>query len=109
KYPELAAIPTQFNTQDPSVNWLHPEGSVFSRNIIFEGNPNIQRGFISADLTSSKSFSPVDAFKEQVDNLTGQDPLFVNEGALDLTLQPNSPAFSIPGFQAIPFNQIGIQ
>jgi hypothetical protein len=37
------------------------------------------------------------------------DPLFVDEKNLDLTLGPGSPALQIPGFQPIPFHQIGIR
>jgi hypothetical protein len=33
----------------------------------------------------------------------------VDETNLNLALQTNSPAFSIPGFQPIPFNQIGLE
>jgi hypothetical protein len=38
-----------------------------------------------------------------------QDPLFVDEAKLDLTLRPESPALKIPGFQPIPFASIGIK
>jgi hypothetical protein len=41
------------------------------------------------------------------DNLPDMNPLFVDEAALDLSLQPSSPAFSMPGFQPIPFGRIG--
>ena len=42
-------------------------------------------------------------------NLVEQDPLFVDEKSLDLRLQPNSPAYSIPGWETIPFERIGIE
>jgi hypothetical protein len=34
-------------------------------------------------------------------------PLFADEESLDLTLLPESPAYSIPGFEPIPFGDIG--
>jgi hypothetical protein len=37
------------------------------------------------------------------------DPLFVDEAQLNLDLQPSSPAFDIPGFEPIPFHDIGIK
>lgn len=43
------------------------------------------------------------------DNLPDQDPLFVDEANLDMNLHPNSPAFTIPGFEPIPFDAIGLQ
>ena len=111
KYPELAEIPMTFATQDPSVRWLYPEGSVFKSNISFGGNPDtrVVNGIFDLDRTIPPVNSPISYFEEVSNNIDGQDPLFVNEGSLDLNLQPSSPAFSIPGFQAIPFNQIGVQ
>ena len=111
KYPELAEIPTTFATQDPSVRWLYPEGSVFKSNISFGGNPDtrVVNGIFDLDRTIPPVNSPISYFEEVSNNIDGQDPLFVNEGSLDLNLQPSSPAFSIPGFQAIPFDQIGVQ
>jgi hypothetical protein len=48
-------------------------------------------------------------FAEMKDNVENQDPHFVDEANLDLSLKPDSPALQIPGFVPIPFNQIGIQ
>jgi len=42
------------------------------------------------------------------DNFQNQDPLFVDEAALDLRLQLDSPAYTLPGFQPIPFEHIGL-
>jgi hypothetical protein len=36
-------------------------------------------------------------------------PPSVDEAALDLNLRPESPAFTMPGFEAIPFDEIGIE
>jgi hypothetical protein len=46
-------------------------------------------------------------YREITNNLPDSDPLFVDEGTLDLTLREDSPAYSIPGFNPIPFKQIG--
>jgi hypothetical protein len=37
------------------------------------------------------------------------DPLFVDEEHLNLALQDGSPARELPGFEPIPFDEIGIQ
>jgi hypothetical protein len=47
-------------------------------------------------------------YAEIKDNVENQDPLFVDEAKLDLSLRPDSPALQIPGFAPIPFSQIGI-
>ena len=93
-YPAPAAIPNDYTLITP---YKPPGGTVFSRNVGW-ANTNIY----------SQSSSAFSYYAEMVNNLTNQDPLFVNEAALDLTLQTNSPAYSIPGFQAIPFKDIGI-
>ncbi len=97
-YPALAAIPDNWS-QIAGSHWLYPEGSVFSRNI----------GWQNELWTVEGSGSPLSHFAEQKDNVEDQDPQFVDEANLDLTLKSTSPALSIPGFQPIPFNQIGIQ
>jgi hypothetical protein len=53
--------------------------------------------------------NPFDHYAEIADNVEDADPLFVDEDNLDLNLQPDSPAFDIPGFVAIPFDDIGIE
>jgi hypothetical protein len=52
---------------------------------------------------------PSRAFAEIKDDVPDQDPLFVDEAKLDLTLRPESPALKIPGFVPIPFASIGIK
>jgi len=102
-YPELAAIPDDWDViSDPEGLWLYPEGSVFSRNL----------GFDNADFTRESNYGGTgtfDKYAEMVDNIENQDPLFVDEDKLDLSLQPDSPAYDTPGFESIPFGQIGIQ
>ncbi|MFC1609634.1 right-handed parallel beta-helix repeat-containing protein [Myxococcota bacterium] len=102
-YPELAAIPNDWATiSDPSATWLYPEGCVFSRNIGFDNVQWIRESNYGGTGTLNK-------YAEIADNIEDQDPLFVDEANLDLTLLPNSPALAIPGFVAIPFDQIGIE
>ena len=48
-------------------------------------------------------------FEDIGNNVVDTDPLFVNEAAMDLRLRPDSQAYLIPGFQAIPFENIGIR
>jgi hypothetical protein len=40
------------------------------------------------------------------ENLTTEDPLFVNEALLNFQLRPDSPAYK-SGFRGIPFEEIG--
>jgi hypothetical protein len=99
RYPACAAIPDDWATiTTPGTLWLFPEGCVLSRNITF-GNGNY------IDSTEGT----LDVYADISNNLEEVDPLFVDEANLDLGLQPNSPAYSIPGWQEIPFDSIGIQ
>ncbi len=102
-YPELAAVPDNWaELRDPASNWLYPEGCVFSRNL---GRQNevwmkeVNWGFGGTGALSKFTIE---------DNLENADPCFVDESTLDLRLGPASPAWTIPGFQQIPFEDIGI-
>jgi len=98
RYPECAAIPNDWNAIiDPGAQWLYPEGSVFSRNVGYENNDWIRA-----------SAETLAVYAEQIDNLEDVDPKFVDEANLDLSLQPDSPAYDLPGFEEIPFGEIGI-
>jgi hypothetical protein len=103
-YPALYAVPNDWAVLSASGSlWLYPEGSVFSRNLGFaNGDFTVEGNWVSGTTTFDK-------YAEMADNIADQDPLFVDEANLDLTLRPESPAFTIPGFQAIPFHQIGIE
>ncbi len=94
-FPQLAVVPTNWAAV-VSGNWLAPQGSVFSRNI----GTNDSIWIMNKNNATSY-------FQEVAHNLPDSDPLFVDEARLDLTLRTNSPAFTIPGFQDIPFRQIG--
>jgi hypothetical protein len=98
RYPECAAIPNDYAAiEAPTAKWLYPEGCVFSRNIGWQNGAWIS----GTDATAY--------YKELKDNVADQDPLFVDEAKLDLTLKPGSPALGIPGFAPIPFGEIGIK
>lgn len=94
-YPLCAATPNNW-TAITNGTWLRPEGNVFSRNIGYANGSWMH--------TTDHAFSH---FKEEDDNIEDADPLFVDEAGRDMTLQPNSPAYTIPGFEPIPFGQIG--
>jgi hypothetical protein len=101
-YPALQIIPNNFNLLGDLKN---PGGSVFTRN------------FGAKMASSSKwmnegTWGGPDAFDWYADtsnNLYGTDPLFVDEANRNMTLRPDSPVFTIPGFEPIPFDQIGIE
>jgi hypothetical protein len=100
RYPTLAAIPNDWN-QVNDTHWLEPEGSVFSCNVYTDTNALIADGNLGGS-------NPTAWYAEIANNLKA-DPLFVDEANLDLTLKPNSPAYTLPCFQEIPFGLIGIE
>ncbi|CAG0927105.1 hypothetical protein TFLX_00353 [Thermoflexales bacterium] len=99
-YPTLAAIPNDWN-QVNNTHWLEPEGSTFTCNIAWEINSMYSLGTWGGS-------DPL-AWYARSDNNLEADPLFVDEAHLDLTLRPNSPAYTLACFQAIPFSSIGIE
>ncbi len=102
-YPSLAEMPNDWATlSDPGNTWLYPEGCTFSRNLGFR-NTNFMRENLSGGTGT------FDKFAEIADNIEDQDPLFVDEAGGDLNLLSSSPAFTLPGFVEIPFDEIGIQ
>jgi hypothetical protein len=99
RWPECAAIPNDWTAiSSPPSHWLEPEGCELSRNVGFD-NGNWANG-------SAETFAAYAAIK---DNLDDVDPQFNDESALDLGLKPSSPAFGLPGFQEIPFSEIGVK
>lgn len=87
RYPTLVNV----LENDPMV----PKGNVVARNICWRG---------SWDEVEEKA-RPYATF---VDNLTGVDPLFVDEDAGNFALREDSPAFAL-GFRQIPFSRIGLR
>jgi len=102
-YPKLALIPNDWaQISDPAQLWLYPQGCVFSRNV----------GFANTNFTTesnSGGTGTFDKYEAMQDNIADQDPLFVDEASLNMSLKPGSPALSIPGWQAIPFDKMGIE
>ena len=99
-YPTCATIPDSCATiTTPGSKWLTPYNSVFTDNVAYG----------TRTLYTDDSTTTVSDYATFDNNLQGQDPLFVDAGALDFNLQPSSPAFALPGYMAIPFDSIGIQ
>ena len=89
KYPALATILNEGLTEAEK-----PKGNVISGNIAYCNTWLIEDG--------------VAQYMTFTNNLTNTDPLFVAEPD-NLQLQDNSPAYTIPGFQRIPVESIGMQ
>ena len=98
-YPDLAAIPDDWNQIQDS-HWQDPEGCIFSRNVIYDSE-----GFIAQGTWGGEN--ALDSYADVSDNLQDEDPMFVDEDNGDLNLKTDSQALAIPGFQPIPFDQIG--
>lgn len=102
RFPALTAIPNDWG-QVQAGDWLDPQGCIFANNLIWRSG-----GVITVSTWGGDGATD---FYTAIDPNLEQDPRFVDEAALDLNLQPDSPAFNTPGFdfQPIPFDQIGIQ
>ncbi|MBP9147900.1 MAG: right-handed parallel beta-helix repeat-containing protein [Rhodoferax sp.] len=99
RYPQAAAIPNSWAviTSNNGNPWLYPQGTEFALNVGY------------ANTTWIHGLEHTVWFKTFANNISNQDPGFVDEANLDLTLQSGSPAFALPGFQAIPFKSIGLR
>jgi hypothetical protein len=98
-YPTCAAIPDSCTTVTASGSqWLTPYGSVFTDNVSFDNTK-----YIADDGAMTLTYLTA------TNNLQMGDPLFVDEATENFNLQASSPALALPGFVAIPFDQIGIQ
>lgn len=101
-YPELQQIPETF---DALGDFKNPGGTVFSRNLgydLFDSSKWLNEGTWGGS-------GALDWYASVSNNSYGQDPLFVDEAGGDLNLQASSPAYSIAGWQEIPFQDIGLQ
>ncbi|MBN1773414.1 MAG: right-handed parallel beta-helix repeat-containing protein [Deltaproteobacteria bacterium] len=101
RYPELAAIPNDWSAI-VGTHWLDPEGCIFARNITWRTESLMHESTWGGE-------GALDFYTATEPNIDDQDPLFVDEASLDLNLRPESPAFTMPGFEAIPFDEIGIR
>ncbi len=95
-YPALAEIPDDWASLT-NQNFQYPGGTVFSRNVGWSNS----LPYVEYD----NAFS---YYAEMTNNLNGENPLFTDLAGSDLTFLPDSPALDIPGFQPIPFHDIGI-
>ncbi len=103
KYPSCSAIPNSWAVLSASpTTWMVPKNCSFSRNI----NYNHTYGWVINQATAETYF--INGSTISADNIKNQDPLFVDVDNLNMNLLPNSPAFSMPGFKAIPFDEIGL-
>ena len=99
RWPKCAAIPNDWAAlSSPPSHWLKPEGSEFATNLGF-----------SNGIWINASPETLAAYAKKTNNVADADPLFVDETDLRKGLKPTSPAYSIPGFQKIPFAKIGVK
>lgn len=96
RYPRLAHILD--NGYDRAKD---PEGCVIRGNLGWQN----QRWLQESSLGAPGGFK----FYTIENNIEDQDPHFVDEAKLNLALQDDSPAYTLPGFQRIPFDRIGPQ
>lgn len=94
RYPRLAHI-----LDNGYERAKEPEGCVVTHNIGWQNKRWLEKN----NLGGPGGFD----FYTIQDNIEDQDPHFVDEAKLDLALRGDSPAYTIPGFQRIPFDRIG--
>jgi hypothetical protein len=94
-YPKLAKI-----MDDGYEMAKEPEGCVISTNIGWKNEKWLEENCLGA--CDGFDFYTIE------NNLKDVDPHFVNEDELNLELQDDSPAYSLPGFETIPFDTIGL-
>ena len=95
-YPRLAQVPNDWSQLNGS-HWLEPEGNVFTNNLYWNTSTMIVDGSWGGSGCASH-------YTDTQGNLEA-DPLFV--GGDDYHLQPNSPAYSMPGFTVIDLDAVG--
>ncbi len=94
RYPRLAHILDNGYEQAKE-----PEGCVIRRNLGWQN----QRWLQESSLGAPGGFQ----FYTIENNIENEDPRFVDEQALNLALKNDSPAYTLPGFERIPFDRIG--
>lgn len=92
-YPDLAAIPNNYVDVKP---WYFPKDTTVMRNVSWQNKK---------EYYDSWTYS---YYHPRTNNLTGINPQFVDVAGLDFSLKPTSPALAIPGFEPIPFYDIGL-
>ena len=78
-----------------------PEGCVIRYNVGWQNKRWLQESSLGA--AGGFKFYKIEA------NIEDEDPHFVDEATLNLALKDDSPAYSLRGFQRIPFESIGPQ
>jgi len=94
RYPRLAHILDNGYEQAKE-----PEGCVIRGNIGWRNKRWLEKNCLGA--CGGFDFYTIE------NNIEDQDPRFVDEQKLNLALRDDSPAYSLAGFQRIPFEQIG--
>ncbi|MDP8223172.1 MAG: right-handed parallel beta-helix repeat-containing protein [Candidatus Lernaella stagnicola] len=100
-YPELAAM-----YDDPTP--YEPDNNHVNRNMAHERLFWVEQGFWGSSVWEVLMGLPLSflIFEDNLPNV--EDPGFVDEANLDLSLRPDSPAYTIPGWEEIPFSEIGL-
>jgi len=93
-YPALATIMDEGYDQAKE-----PKGNLIARNIGWQNGKWLEE--------SSWGGSGGFGFYTIEFNIEDADPWFVDEASLNLELRPDSPAFGLPGFEAVPFDKMG--
>ena len=96
RYPRLAGI-----LDNGYERAKEPEGCVIRLNVGWKNKRWLQESSLGA--AGGFGFYTIE------NNIEDRDPRFVDEANLNLALRDDSPAFSLPGFESIPFDQIGPQ
>lgn len=97
QYPELAHFFEE--------NRYYPDSNTFTNNVVY--NPTLQR---STDVNAHGARDVHDLLQYSGNWVADQDPGFEDLAAGDFRLKEDAPVFAhIPGFVAIPFEEIGTQ
>lgn len=94
RYPAIQSLDAYFGPKD-AFTGIPAEGNVFTRNVCV--GKWLELGW----------HAKADGFEVR-DNFTAGDPLIMDAAKRDFRLKPESPAFKT-GFQAIPFDRIGLR
>ncbi len=83
----------------------NPQGCVFNNNVIWK---NSDEKWLKDTRTSrAKKHGPFNFYTIE-NNLIDFDPLLENIDSLKFNMQDNSPAYNLPDFKRIPFEEIGV-
>ncbi len=102
RYPHLVTISADLAAHDAepgNIEYQYPKENVGTKNLIYNsGTPEIPANALDYG-----------TFSDNYEMADGADAGFIDPGTLNFGLEPTSPVYSlIPGFQDIPFDQIGL-